>query len=133
ELARQNAARHSVTERIQFVQGASLDSLPAELHFDFLIGNPPYIPTGDLAALQPEVRDFDPRMALDGGLDGLDFYRQFAAEAPSRLTIGGKLMLEFGDGQAEAIRSIFEQQNWNIERIMADYSGRPRIIVANRA
>ena len=73
-----------------------------------IISNPPYIPSAEIAALQPEVRDFDPRAALDGGADGLDFYRKLAAEAKPFLKPDGKIMLEFGDGQAEAVKNIFE-------------------------
>src|ERR1019366_10411408 len=76
--------------------------------FDLIISNPPYIPSAEIETLQPEVRDFDPRAALDGGADGLDFYRKLAIEAKPFLKAGGKIMLEFGDGQAEAIRNIFE-------------------------
>ena len=68
--------------------------------FDLIISNPPYIPSAEIATLQPEVRDFDPRGALDGGADGLDFYRRLAAEAAAFLKPGGRVMLEFGDGQA---------------------------------
>jgi release factor glutamine methyltransferase len=70
---------------------------------------------------------------LDGGADGLDFYRRLAQEAGSILKQEGKIMLEFGDDQAEAIRELFEQQNWIVERVAADYTQRPRILIARRA
>jgi release factor glutamine methyltransferase len=130
KVARENASRHGLAERIQFVQGSGFEALPAGMHFDLIVSNPPYIPSGDLAGLQPEVRDFEPREALDGGPDGLDFYRRFAAEAGAWLRTSGKIMLEFGDEQAPALRKIFEQQNWIVERIVEDYTQRPRILIA---
>lgn len=130
DLARQNAARNGVAERISFVQTNALAMLPAEMRFDLLVSNPPYIPTAEIAALQPEVRDYEPRDALDGGSDGLDFYGQFAAGAAARLQPGGKIMVEFGDGQAPALRNMFEQQNWIVERIVDDYTQRPRVLIA---
>jgi release factor glutamine methyltransferase len=128
--AKQNAERNSVAERIQFVQGDSFDALPAGIQFSLIVSNPPYIPSGEIASLQPEVRDFDPRPALDGGTDGLDFYRMFAARAAEFLKPDGKLMLEFGDGQAAEIRRIFESQKWIVEAMRDDYSQRQRILIA---
>ena len=98
--------------------------------FDLIISNPPYIPSAEIATLQPEVRDFDPRAALDGGADGLDFYRKLAAEAKPFLKPGGKIMLEFGDGQADAIRKMFETEKWIVEAMREDYSQRARILIA---
>ncbi len=95
-----------------------------------MVSNPPYIPTAEIATLQPEVRDYDPRLALDGGPDGLDFYRRLAADAPARLTERGRLLVEFGDGQSAALREMFEAQNWIVESIEADYSGRLRLLAA---
>ncbi len=150
-LARGNAVRHNIAERIEFLQGDGFAALqnvgqasclsPSEkkkletggtpvLHFDLIISNPPYIPSAEIATLQPEVRDFDPRAALDGGTDGLDFYRKLAAEAKQFLKPGGKIMLEFGDGQADAIRTIFEAEKWIVEAVKEDYSHRARILIA---
>ncbi len=150
-LAIENAARNKVTERIEFLQGDGFAALPGVgqasclspsenkkseiggtpvLRFDLIISNPPYIPSAEIAALQPEVRDFDPRGALDGGVDGLDFYRKLAAEAKPFLKPTGKIMLEFGDGQAEAVRKIFETEKWIVEAVKEDYSHRQRILIA---
>jgi release factor glutamine methyltransferase len=127
-VAHENAHTHQVTERVQFIHGESLSFLPKESTFDLIIGNPPYIPTKEIETLQPEVRDFEPHTALDGGSDGLDYFRQLATEAQIFLRHGGKLMLEFGDGQSEAIRKIFEIEKWIVETIQKDYHQRPRII-----
>jgi len=131
-LAKENAARNSATERIEFLLGDGLAALKAEAKFDLIISNPPYIPSAEIETLQPEVRDFDPRAALDGGADGLNFYRMFAAQAKPFLKPDGKIMLEFGDGQSEAIRKIFETEKWIVEAVKEDYSQRARILVARR-
>ena len=129
-LARQNAETNNVGERIQFRQGDGFSALSEAIPFDLIISNPPYIATAEIDSLQPEVRDFDPRAALDGGADGLDFYRRLAAEAKSHLKPGGKIMMEFGDGQVEAIKKIFEAEKWIVEAVHEDYSHRARILVA---
>lgn len=131
EVARQNAAKNGASERIEFRQGDGFGILATGKQFDLIVSNPPYIPTAEIDTLEPEVRDFDPRGALDGGTDGLDFYRRFAAEAQLFLKSGGRVMLEFGDGQAEAIRQIFEAQKWIVEAIHADYTQRQRIFIAS--
>ncbi|MDB6122144.1 MAG: Release factor glutamine methyltransferase [Pedosphaera sp.] len=131
-LARLNAARHQVENRIRFHTGDGFTALPAGLQFNLIITNPPYISSAEIETLEPEVRDHDPRRALDGGPDGLDFYRLLAKEAGKYLKAGGKIMLEFGEGQAESIRILFEQQKWIVEAIKADYSGRLRIMIARR-
>jgi release factor glutamine methyltransferase len=155
-LAGQNAGRHNVAERIEFLQGdgselmsegrvprapnpddksefrGSQSSPLRKMEFDLIISNPPYISSAEIATLQPEVRDFDPRIALDGGTDGLDFYRLIALQAAAFLKMGGKVMLEFGDGQAGAIRKIFENEKWIVESVGQDYSHRERILAARR-
>ena len=129
-LARQNAARHQVETRLAFHHGDGFAALPGGVRFDLLVSNPPYIASAEIETLQPEVRDFDPRPALDGGADGLDFYRRLAEGAAGFLAPGGKVMLEFGDGQDGAITKIFSAQNWIVEAVLADYSGRNRIFIA---
>ncbi len=154
-LAKENAGRNNVADRIEFVQsdgfvafqsegrvtrvpnikdenGGSQSSPLRKMEFDLIISNPPYIPSAEIATLQPEVHDFDPRAALDGGTDGLDFYRKLAVESKSFLKPGGKIMLEFGDGQADAIRTIFETEKWIVEGVKEDYSHRARILIARR-
>lgn len=129
-LARDNAARHSVADRIQFLESDGFAALAPEAHFDLIVSNPPYIATDEIATLQPEVRDHDPRPALDGGADGLDFYRRLANEGAARLNPGGKLMVEFGEGQAPALEKIFTAQNWIVEAVRQDYSQRDRFLLA---
>ncbi len=133
-LARQNAAANGVAERIEFLAGDGFAALPnaATRAFDLIASNPPYIPSAEIATLDPEVRDFDPRLALDGGDDGLVFYRRFAAGAAEYLRPAGKIMLEFGDGQADAIKRIFENEKWIVEAVQDDYSQRARILIAHK-
>lgn len=131
-LARKNAERNQVSERIDFLQSDGFASLKPGTYFDLIISNPPYIASAEIAALEPEVRDFDPRLALDGGTDGLDFYRRLAKEAGAFLRPEGKIMVEFGDGQAAGLQSIFETEKWIVEEVKEDYSQRARILVARR-
>ena len=117
--------------RVEYWQGDAFAVFDSTKTFNLIISNPPYIPTGEISSLQPEVRDYDPRLALDGGADGLDFYRRIAEQASPFLKPGGKIMLEFGDGQATAIREIFESQKWIVEAIVEDYTQRSRIIIVH--
>jgi len=131
-VARANAELNGVEARIRFHPGAGLASLRAPPGFDLIVANPPYIPSAEIETLAPEVRNHDPRLALDGGADGLDFFRALAAEASARLRCDGRLMLEFGDGQGERICEILVQHKWVVESLEPDYSGRPRILTARR-
>jgi release factor glutamine methyltransferase len=131
-LAKENAARHNVMDRVEFVAGDAFTALPPEARFDLIVSNPPYIASEEIKALQPEVRDFDPLLALDGGADGLEFHRRIAREGPAFLKPHGKLMLEFADGQAGEVKKIFSCENWIVDEIVADYSSRPRILIARR-
>jgi release factor glutamine methyltransferase len=132
-VARENAARHGVEGRIEFFAGDGFAALPAEARFNVMVANPPYIPAAEIGGLEPEVRDHDPRGALDGGADGLDFYRRLAREAAAYLEADGRILLEFGDGQAEMVRSIFAQQKWIVESVQPDYNRRLRFLTAKRA
>jgi release factor glutamine methyltransferase len=130
-LAKENTARNNVAERIEFLQCDGFEALSSNSQFDLIISNPPYIPSAEIATLQPEVRDFDSRDALDGGADGLDFYRRISVETKPFLKPDGKIMLEFGDGQADAIKKIFENEKWIVEAVKEDYSQRARILIAS--
>ena len=127
-VARENAARHKL--QIQFYHGNGFSALPVGSQFHLIVSNPPYISKAEIETLDPEVRDHEPRGALDGGLDGLDYYRLLAGEAARFLMPGGCLMVEFGDDQAGDIQTIFEQQNWIVEAVEADYTQRLRILIA---
>ena len=132
-VAAENAAANNVASRLTFLHLDNLAALDQNLRFDLIISNPPYIPTAEIPTLQDEVRDFDPRAALDGGADGLDLYRLLAQQVPAHLAPAGKLILEFGDRQETALPEIFTSAGWVIENLLNDYSQRPRILVAVRA
>ena len=105
-LAVHNAEKVGV--KVNLRQGSLFEPFAVE-RFDLVVSNPPYIPTGDLGGLQPEVREFEPREALDGGIDGLDFYRAIIPAAPEHLSPGGWLLFEVGIGQADQVRGLFEE------------------------
>jgi release factor glutamine methyltransferase len=104
ELAERNARKHDVS--INLLIGSLFEPFSGVL-FDMIVSNPPYIPTGDIYSLQPEVRDYEPREALAGGMDGLDFYRTIIPLAPDHLNPGGWLLFEVGIGQAERVLDLF--------------------------
>jgi release factor glutamine methyltransferase len=101
--------------------------------FDVIVCNPPYIASGDIDALAPEVRDFDPRCALDGGADGLDFYRAIAVGAPPLLVPGGTLIVELGSGQAQRVAALFAAAGLAPLAPRPDLQGVPRALTAQRA
>jgi release factor glutamine methyltransferase len=129
-VAAANVALHGVQSRIELLEADSLAPGNSAAPFDLIVANPPYIPTQDLGQLQPEVRDHEPHLALDGGADGMNHFRALAAQAPSMLRADGRFMAEFGDGQASELPSIFAAPAWQEARIEADHSGRPRILIA---
>lgn len=100
------------------------------LTFDLIISNPPYIRTGDIKSLQPEVKDWEPVTAIDGGADGLDFYRELIPSARRYLKYEGLLILELGDGQASSVADIIESSGYTQIQIIRDYAGIERIIKA---
>ena len=137
EVAKSNAVRHGVQDRIRFLRGDLLEplSLYPEMQADLsvIVANLPYIPTRELDTLQPEVRDFEPRLALDGGPDGLTFYRRLLCDALVFLRPGGSLVLEMGQGQAVRIREEAERLSaWHIRSIRQDDAGIERVISLER-
>lgn len=106
-VARANAERLGVSDRVEFRQGDLLAPLGEE-RFAAILSNPPYIPAADIPGLDPEVREFEPHLALTPGGDGLDLYRRLAAGAPALLQPGGLLAVEVGIGQAEAVAALFQ-------------------------
>ena len=129
-LAKANAEQHEVIKRVEFRQ-ADGSALAAGEQVQLIVSNPPYIPTSEISALEPEVRDYDPRLALDGGRDGLEFYRMLARLGQVALTPGGSLIAEFGDGQEDEIESIFRKATWPSVRFAEDLCGKPRIVIAS--
>lgn len=130
EVARENATLHGVSDRIRFHAGDGLGALPPELRFQLVVANPPYIPTAEIATLAPEVRDYEPRTALDGGTDGLESIRRLATDTPPFLAAEGRLWLELGDGQASPARDLFKEAGWQVNEVLPDLAQRPRFLTA---
>jgi release factor glutamine methyltransferase len=134
EVASRNADRAGVGERVEFLEGALLDPLRGEGlegRLTALVSNPPYVRSGDIEALPAEVRDFEPREALDGGPDGLDCLRVMAQDGPALLAEAGSIALEVGDGQAQDVAAMLRQSLGSAE-IRKDYAGRDRIVAGRR-
>ena len=128
-VAEENAASLEVTERIQFLQGDLLTPLAGQC-FQAIVSNPPYIPEADLAGLEPEVREYEPRSALAGGVDGLDFYRRLLAGSSALLKEDGFLALEAGIHEAEPIAALAAANPaWGRTEIIRDYAGIDRVVV----
>jgi release factor glutamine methyltransferase len=127
-VARANAHRHKVERRIVFLAGDLLS--PIETAVDLIVANLPYVTTPDWQALEPELREHEPRLALDGGDDGLDPIRRLLDQAPAHLKAGGAVCLEFGIGQREAILALahaaFPKERIEVHN---DFSGIPRLLV----
>jgi release factor glutamine methyltransferase len=129
-VARRNAEKHGVA--IEFLPGSLFIPLDG-CRFDLIVSNPPYIPTNDIAGLAPEVRDYDPHGALDGGADGLDFYRSLIPAAEEYLNPGGWQLVEVGVGQANLVSRLFIEAGNYAEPITAfDPGGIERVVGAQR-
>ncbi len=124
--AQANARR--LNADVRFREGDLFEAVDG-MSFDLIVSNPPYIPSAECDALQEEVR-MEPRMALDGGADGLDFYRRIAGEAGGHLTRGGRVLLEVGLGQAEDVSALLEQGGSAGIRVTDDFAGIPRMVEA---
>ncbi|QEL14346.1 peptide chain release factor N(5)-glutamine methyltransferase [Limnoglobus roseus] len=128
-VAKRNAKRNGVADRVQFLNGNLFSPLSAGTSFDLIVSNPPYIPPVEIETLMPEVKDHEPRIALDGGTDGLAFYRRLSAESGRWLKPGGGLMVEIGHTQADAVRNLFESAGFQVGKTIKDRGGRPRVVV----
>jgi release factor glutamine methyltransferase len=126
-LARENAERLGVPDRIAFSRSDLLDRIDGPFHW--IVANLPYIPTGDIPGLQREVQ-FDPGLALDGGEDGLTLIKRLIESIPGKIASNGWVALELGQGQAESVRNFLARQNYRDISIMKDYQGVERILVA---
>ena len=129
KVARENGERLLGRDRtIRFLQGDLFDCV--EGRFDIITANPPYIATQVIRGLAPEVRDYEPRMALDGDEDGLSFYRRIAAQARGRLNPGGCVYLEIGHDQGRAVRDLLVAAGFENIRIVKDTPGLDRVVYA---
>lgn len=136
KTAKENARLNQVEKRIEFIESDLFEEFPLNRKgrgkrlFDIIASNPPYIPSGEIKNLMREVRDHEPLSALDGGIDGLDFYRKIINQSGAHLKSGGLLMLEIGHDQGEAVSEIAKNEDiYEDAVILNDYSGHPRLLV----
>jgi len=134
-VARRNAERHSITERIDFVLSDCFSALTlreSRASFDLIVSNPPYVEEGAMADLQREVRDFEPRNALAAGADGLDVIRRLLLEGPSFLKPGGYFLFEIGFNQAASVEQLLDPKIWKLMDIHKDLQGLSRTVALQR-
>jgi release factor glutamine methyltransferase len=127
ETAKANAVRHQMAESIRFYQGHLFETLPAELTFHVIVSNTPYIPSAEITSLPPEVQR-EPRLALDGGKDGLEIIREIIARAPDYLEQGGILLLEAAPEQMKSIFQALEKKRFINIKTYRDLSRQERVI-----
>ncbi|QDU41366.1 Release factor glutamine methyltransferase [Maioricimonas rarisocia] len=133
-VARRNAERHKVVERVRFLQGDMFAALPEGERFELILSNPPYIPSGEIPTLSREVVDYEPKSALDGGDDGLDFVRQIVSNASGWLTERGHVMVEISPEQAAPASDLFRQDGrYDEVQVINDLSGAARVVAARLA
>ena len=129
-VARRNAEKHGVAARITFLQGDLFTPLQNSERFDFIVSNPPYIPTSELPHLPIGVRQYEPHLALDGGQDGYGVFERLIAEAPHFLNPGGWLIVEIGAPQEETARQRLAAKGYQLAPTVHDYGGHPRVLKA---
>ena len=127
----ENALRHGVAARVEFVESNLLEPV-ADADLDAVVSNPPYIPDEELAGLEPEVTEHEPRDALSGGADGLDVIRRLVPQAHRALRPGGVLVMEIGHGQSQAVETLVREAAMKQERVVADLAGIPRVVIARK-
>jgi len=131
QVARKNISANKLSARVSCVQANALDEPPAFLgKFDMIVSNPPYITTREMRELPRSVAAFEPRLALHGGDDGLEFYRSIAEKYRSALKPGGYLCFEFGMGQGDAVCALLEENGFTILERSRDYNERERAVLA---
>lgn len=136
DVARENAHRHGVAGRIRFLEGdlfAPLEELDIAAQVDMIVSNPPYVPQGFGSVLQPEVRDYEPAMALFAGRDGTEIHQRIIGQAPSFLKRGGLLIMEMGIGQAGALgRMVRDSGVYDSLRVLKDLAGIERVMAVQK-
>ncbi len=131
EVARRNTERLGLAGRVDVLHGDLLAGLPCTQRYDLIVSNPPYIPDAEYATLEPNVREYEPRLALHGGHDGLDVYRRLIPTAAGRLRPGGVLALEVGVGAAAVVGALLGAAgSYEPAAVRADLAGTPRVVFA---
>ncbi len=129
EVARKNSETHLVAERLELKISDVFEKLQNE-KFDLIVSNPPYVPVEDIETLQPEVRDYEPSVALTDGADGLSIVKKIIDDAPRFLKASGFLLLEIGINQAIEVRARFNESLWRTIEVTSDFQNIPRMIKA---
>jgi release factor glutamine methyltransferase len=135
EIARRNATRHGVADRIEFVEASLLERSGEQASghsFELVVSNPPYIGRREKPALAPEVRDHEPELALYGGEEGYELYGGLIAQAAAQLKAGGILVLELGHDSLPAVQPLLDESTWTRIGVTNDLAGIPRVIAAER-
>jgi release factor glutamine methyltransferase len=135
EVARRNATRHGVADRIEFVEASLLEGIGEQAsghRFELVVSNPPYIGRREKPALAPEVRDHEPELALYGGEEGYELYGGLIAQAAAQLKAGGILVLELGHDSLPAVQPLLDESTWTRIGVTNDLAGIPRVIAAER-
>ncbi len=133
QIAKENARSNGVEDRIEFRKSDLFRDLSPNETFDVIASNPPYIARSDIRNLMPDVKDFEPLQALDGGEDGLEIIRAMSRQVPKHLRPGGTLLIEFGEGQGPDIMKVFQEHiAFDGLRLLKDYSDKDRILIAER-
>lgn len=129
QITQRNAEHHGVADRLTLLRSDVYRALTGQ-RFEMIVSNPPYVPRGDFETLQPEVRDFEPRVALTDGADGLSIIKKIISGAPRFMRSGGRLLMEIGFDQSEAVRGLFDMQLWQHITFLDDLQSIPRIVHA---
>ena len=130
KICRQNIRRNGLSARVMPVQADALEKPARSLgEFQCIVSNPPYIPTGDIPGLEASVRNYEPHLALDGGADGLDFYRSISRDWKEALAPGGRLFFEVGIGQADPVLRLMRSQGFGDLQVVKDQNKIPRVVL----
>lgn len=132
KMAERNAGKHLGEGRITLVESDLFEAFKDQKTFDVIVSNPPYIPTKIIEGLQPEVRDHEPMLALDGKEDGLYFYRKLALESRSHMSLGGAVYFEIGYDQGEAVSGLLKDAGFGEIRVVKDAAGLDRVVCSRK-
>jgi release factor glutamine methyltransferase len=133
EVARRNADKHGVAERVDFMESDLFSTVPNDAKFDFVLSNPPYIASTDMPTLQSDVRDYEPHLALDGGTNGTEVIERLIPQAAARLNPGGWLLMEVGADNAQRVEELIQANgSFEIAETVKDIAGLPRVVQAKK-
>ncbi len=133
EVAKRNAAKHSVSERVEFVESDLFESIPSGTEFDLILSNPPYVASDEMAGLAADVRDYEPHLALDGGAKGTEVIARLIPQAAERLKAGGWLLMEVGADNASRVEQLVKANlAFELAETLRDIANLPRVVQAKK-